>query len=106
MLNGTLMLASLFVQILIIAGLVILFLIVTILNYHTKAPKGVKLDEKCSSCTSTSCMIKLKDVEKMKKEIQEEIKEEINAEMHKCDKINLNENDLNNKINKENKDER
>ena len=35
-----------------------------------------------------------------------EIKEEINAEMHKCDKINLNENDLNNKINKENKDER
>ena len=100
---GIMILVSLLIQILIIAGLVILFLLVTILNHHTKAPKGIKIDEKCASCTSTTCMIKLNDVEKMKNEIQENIKEEINNEMHKCEKINLTENDIKNK---ENKDER
>ena len=80
-----LLLVKLFVQILIIAALVIIFLLVTILNMKVKAPKDVDLPEKCISCTSTSCMIKLKDVEKIKKELREELekcenKEEDNRE--------------------------
>ena len=77
-------LASMIVQIAIIAALVVIFLLVTILNLHTKAPKGEDLPEKCISCTSTSCMIKLKDVEKIK----EEMKEELNKN---CEKENTEE---------------
>ena len=78
---------NLIVQILIIAGVVILFFIVTILNTKTKAPKDVKLNEKCVSCTSTTCMIKLSDVNKIKEEMRQEILK------NECE-------------NKENKDER
>ena len=78
---------NLIVQILIIAGVVILFFIVTILNMKTKAPKDVKLNEKCVSCKSTTCMIKLSDVNKIKEEMKQEILK------NECE-------------NKENKDER
>lgn len=75
-----LLLVKLFVQILIIAALVIIFLLVTILNMKVKAPKDAKIPEKCISCTSTSCMIKLKDVEKIKKELREELEKCENKE--------------------------
>ena len=73
MLLGMFLKTNLIIQILIIAGLVILFLLVTILNMKIKAPKGKNLDEKCISCPSTTCMIKLSDVNKIKKEMKEEI---------------------------------
>ena len=66
-------LTSIFIQIAIIAALVVIFLLVTILNLHIKAPKGEKLPEKCISCTSTSCMIKIKDVDRIKEEMKEEL---------------------------------
>lgn len=79
-----LFLTSIFIQIAIIAALVVIFLLVTILNLHTKAKRGEDLPEKCISCSSTSCMIKLKDVNKIK----EEMKEELNKN---CEKENTEE---------------
>ena len=78
-------LTSIFIQIAIIAALVVIFLLVTIVNLHTKAPKGDKLPEKCISCTSTSCMIKIKDVDRIKEEMKEELnkcEENIKEEKH------------------------
>jgi len=62
-------LASIVIQGLIIVGLVILFLLVTILNRKTKTPDNVELPEQCRTCASSTCMISLKKVEEMKKEI-------------------------------------
>ena len=60
-------LASIVIQGLIIVGLVILFLLVTILNRKTKTPDNVELPEQCRTCASSTCMISLKKVEEMKK---------------------------------------
>jgi len=63
-------------QILIIALLVVIFLVSCILNMKTKVPKGKdgeELNEKCQSCTSTSCMIKLVDADKLKEELKKEL---------------------------------
>ena len=75
-------LSDFWVQALIVIGVIILFLVSTILNYHTKAPKGVDVPDKCQSCSSNTCMIKISDVKKMKEEMKEYLKncEEDNEE--------------------------
>ncbi|HOA64124.1 MAG: hypothetical protein GX203_01405 [Acholeplasmataceae bacterium] len=73
-------LASIVIQGLIIVGLVILFLLVTILNRKTKTPDNVELPEQCRTCASSTCMISLKKVEEMKKEILEQIRQECEIE--------------------------
>lgn len=73
-------LASIVIQGLIIVGLVILFLLVTILNRKTKTPDNVELPEQCRTCASSTCMISLKKVEEMKKEILEQICQECEIE--------------------------
>lgn len=73
-------LASIVIQGLIIIGLVILFLLVTILNRKTKTPDNVELPEQCRTCASSTCMISLKKVEEMKKEILEQIRQECEIE--------------------------
>ncbi|HEY8445295.1 MAG TPA: hypothetical protein VIK94_04085, partial [Bacilli bacterium] len=60
-------------QILIFLGALILFLGSYYLNKRTKAPKGVDVPEKCLSCLSQSCIIKTKDIEKIKEELRKEI---------------------------------
>ena len=65
------LLSKLVIQILIILGVVIVFLVSFYLNLKTKAPKGFENNEKCSSCESTTCMIKLTDVELKKEEMKE-----------------------------------
>ncbi|HHU55314.1 MAG TPA: hypothetical protein GXZ48_01290, partial [Acholeplasmataceae bacterium] len=60
-------------QILILVGSIILFITTFILNRKTKAPKGVEVPEKCHSCVSTSCIIKVKDIDKIKEELRQEI---------------------------------
>ena len=67
-------LADVWVQALIIVGVIILFLVSVILNYHIKAPKGVDVPDKCQSCASNSCMIKLSDAKKLKEELKEYLK--------------------------------
>mgnify|MGYP003347866383 CR=1 FL=1 len=64
-------------QVRIIGGLIILFLLLYIINHHTKAPKGVEVPEKCISCASETCMIKLVDAN--------ELKEELKKELEKCE---------------------
>lgn len=73
-------LASIVIQGLIIVGLVILFLLVTILNRKTKTLDNVELPEQCRTCASSTCMISLKKVEEMKKEILEQIRQECEIE--------------------------
>lgn len=68
-------LASFWLQAGIIAGVIILFIVSVYLNSKTKAPKGVDVPEKCASCASNTCMIKLKDVQKIKEELKECIDE-------------------------------
>lgn len=80
---GIFLKANLLVQILIIAGLVILFLTVTLLNQKMKAKKGEDLPENCQACASTTCMIKLTDANKIKEELKEELR--------KCEKENNDE---------------
>ena len=55
----------------IVIGVIILFIVSVYLNKKTKAPKGVDLPDKCAACTSNTCMIKLRDVQKMKEELKE-----------------------------------
>lgn len=67
-------LSKVWIQALIIIGVIIIFLVSVILNHNTKAPKGVNIPDKCQSCTSNSCMIKLSDAKKMKEEMKEYLK--------------------------------
>lgn len=65
------LLSKLVIQILIIVAVVLVFLVSFYLNLKTKAPKGFENNEKCSSCESTTCMIKLTDVNAKKEELKE-----------------------------------
>jgi len=60
-------------QMIIVFGSLILFLGSYYLNKKTKAPKGVDVPEKCHSCLSQSCIIKTKEIEKIKEELRKEI---------------------------------
>lgn len=64
-------LSNFWIQALIIIGVIILFLVSVVLNYNTKPPKGVDVPDKCQSCSSNSCMIKLSDAKKIKEELRE-----------------------------------
>lgn len=68
-------LSSTLVQWLIVGGVVVLFIIVTILNKLVKAPKGVKISEKCGNCQSKTCILKIEELEKKKAEIKASLKE-------------------------------
>lgn len=74
------LLAQLWIQGLIIAGVVILFLVTLILNQRTKTPEGTVLPEKCQTCPSTTCIVSITKVEEMKKEILESIQNECSEE--------------------------
>ncbi|HHZ18360.1 MAG TPA: hypothetical protein GX390_03640 [Acholeplasmataceae bacterium] len=62
-------------QALIIAGVVIVFLIVSYLNAKTKPKKPVDLPEKCQFCPSKTCVLKITDVEKKREELTEYLKQ-------------------------------
>lgn len=64
-------LSNFWIQALIIIGVIILFLVSVVLNHNTKPPKGVDIPDKCQSCSSNSCMIKLSDAKKIKEELRE-----------------------------------
>ena len=57
----------------IIAGAVILFLVTFLLNKKTKAPKIDESIKKCATCTNESCIIKMTDIEEIKKEFENEL---------------------------------
>ncbi len=69
-------LANIFIQIAIILGLVIVFILLFLLNKKIKAPADTE-NEKCQTCLSETCIIKTKDISK--------IKEEMKKEIEKCD---------------------
>jgi hypothetical protein len=71
-LNVMFLSTNIFIQIGIIAILVVIFIVVSILNHRTQAPKGKDLPEKCETCSSASCMIKLNEIKKIKEEIEKE----------------------------------
>ncbi|MDD4000783.1 MAG: hypothetical protein PHX62_07835 [Bacilli bacterium] len=58
-------------QAIIVIAVIIIFFLSVILNRKTKAPKDVKLPEKCQFCPSNTCVIKLGEVEKKKEELKE-----------------------------------
>ena len=62
-----------FVQASIIIVVVFIFIISYAINRKVKPPKGYELPEKCHTCESHTCMIKLTEIEKYKKEIKEEL---------------------------------
>lgn len=66
---------NIFIQITIIVVVVIVFLGSFIINRKVKPPKDTKLPEKCQSCNLNSCIIKNKDVDKIKEELKEYISE-------------------------------
>lgn len=68
-----LILSTILVQGLIVVGVLLLFFITFSLNRKTKAPKGVEVPEKCQTCVSNSCIIKLSDIDKIKEEMRKEI---------------------------------
>ncbi|HHX79193.1 MAG TPA: hypothetical protein GX695_05530 [Acholeplasmataceae bacterium] len=70
-------LASQLLQWGIITGLIVFFILVTILNQKTKAPEGVDIPDECMGCSSSTCIIKTTDIEKIKSEIKEIIEESI-----------------------------
>jgi hypothetical protein len=55
----------------IIVSVIILFLVTVILNKRTKAPKGTVVPEKCQFCPSSSCVIRVSDVENIKSELKD-----------------------------------
>lgn len=63
----------------IITGLIVFFILVTILNQKTKAPEGVDIPDECMGCSSSTCIIKTTDIEKIKSEMKEIIEESIEA---------------------------
>ncbi|MGD9604574.1 MAG: hypothetical protein AB7V00_00280 [Bacilli bacterium] len=63
-------LADIYVQVIIIVSVFVVFVITYALNKRTKPPKNVVLPEKCEFCQSSSCIIKIENVEKAKEEIR------------------------------------
>lgn len=70
-------LASQLLQWGIITGLIVFFILVTILNQKTKAPQGVDIPAECMGCASPTCIIKTTDIEKIKADMREIIDETI-----------------------------
>ena len=68
-----LILSSMYIQGLIVVGVILLFFITFSLNRKTKAPKGIEVPEKCQSCISNSCIIKMSDIETIKEDMRKEI---------------------------------
>lgn len=62
-----------FIQVLIIVGAMVLFLGTFMLNRKTKVPKDVEPIDKCNTCFSDTCIVKISDVEKIKEELREQI---------------------------------
>lgn len=60
------------IKISIITLCVIVFLVTFILNKKTKAPKVDEKIEKCRTCTNESCVIKMSELEEIKKEYERE----------------------------------
>jgi len=75
--------SNMIIQGLIVVGSILLFFISLSLNRKTKTPKGVEVPEKCQSCFSETCVIKINDVDR--------IKEEMRAEINKCDSGDIDE---------------
>lgn len=69
-------LSSIWIQITIIGGVIVLFLVTYVLNKRTKAPKGIDLPEKCQTCEIGSCMIKTSDISKKKEELKDYLEKE------------------------------
>jgi hypothetical protein len=61
---------SVLIQAVIVVAVVLIFFLSVILNWKTKAPKGVELPEKCQFCPSQTCVIKITDVERKKEELK------------------------------------
>ena len=45
-------------------GVVVLFVIITILNKLVKAPEGVKISERCGNCQSKTCILKTEELKR------------------------------------------
>ena len=60
------------IKISIITLCVIVFLVTFILNKKTKAPKVDEKIKKCRTCTNESCVIKMSELEEIKKEYERE----------------------------------
>lgn len=72
-------LASQIAQWAIIFSLIIFFVLVTLLNKNTKAPEGVDIPEECLGCSSTTCIIKTSDIDKIKEDMKILIEENVEA---------------------------
>lgn len=78
----------------IVAGCVILFVVTFLLNKKVKAPKIDDKLKQCADCTSTSCVIKISELEEIKKEYEKEFpndKEILNEINKNCEKENKDE---------------
>ena len=79
----------------IIFGLIIFFILVTILNQKTKAPEGVDIHDECLGCISKTCIIKTNDIASIKADLKELIDEDNEI----CEIKHLNEEVVNNEKN-------
>lgn len=73
------------IQVSIIVGIIALFLLSYYFNRKVKPPKGTKLPDKCHTCPTDSCIIK------MTYEEDKELKDDIKEFIDKCEKEQQNE---------------
>lgn len=90
-------LVHIMVKVGIVAGCVIIFLITFILNKRTKAPKVDEKIEKCRTCTNESCIIKMSELEEIKKEYELEFEKKSKNSKEENNESNQ-ENNINNNI--------
>ena len=69
-------LTNILLQIGIVIGVIVLFLVTYILNKKTKVPKRIEIPDKCQSCASSTCMIKTTDIKQMKAEIKQQMEKD------------------------------
>lgn len=63
-------LSKIWLQATIIFGVLVIFVVTYYLNKKTKPPQNIVLSEKCEFCPSSSCIMKLENVEKTKEELR------------------------------------
>lgn len=67
-------LSNVYLQAGIIFGVLVIFVVTFWLNKKVKPPKDMKLPDKCSFCVSSTCVMKIADVEKTKAELKQYLK--------------------------------
>jgi len=61
-------------QVLTVAGVALLFIVISYLNARIKPKRPVEMPEKCRFCPSKTCLVKTSEIDKKQEELEQYLK--------------------------------